>query len=108
MRWVYTRTIEHLLLFNKIFNSKKAIKREAQIVATILLYNCYYFNNSFKTFIIKYTFLENNFEIKKYLIAYKTQDSKLIVLSKYTLSEIATTINFILLKDVSHKYPLNI
>lgn len=95
--------MKYLVLFNKIFNRRKAIRKKAQIITTMLARNYYHLNTTFKDYKIKDMILKNNSKMERYLVAYKTQNLDFIILPGYIASELTTTTIMVLLKDGNNK-----
>lgn len=84
MRWSFIGIIEHLDLFNKIFNGQNAIKRKVSTIAIILAHNYYHVNAILKNYEIENMTLENNFRIIKHFFLYKIKDLQFIILPRFS------------------------
>lgn len=83
--------MEHLVLFNKIFNGRGAIGREAQTVATMLARDHYHLNATLKDYGIQDMTSENDSEMERHSAARKTQGPQFIIPPGYILPESTTT-----------------
>lgn len=103
MKWIGIGIIEHLVLFNKIFNRKGAIGRKAQTVATMSACNHYHLNVKFEDYRIEDMNPENDLEIERHSASHKTQGPEFIILHRYITPESIITTTSILSKNTSNK-----
>lgn len=96
-RWIRTGTIEHIVLFNKIFNGRGVIGREAQIVAL---------NAKFENYRIEDVTSESDSEMEKHSAARKTKGPQFIIPPGYISLESTTTKASVPLNDINARATL--
>lgn len=94
--------MKYLVLFNEIFNGRRAIGKKAQTVTIMLAFNNYHLNSYIQRLWNWIYDFEKWFEIEKYLTIYKTQDSQFIISSRYIAIKSTTTTNYVPLKNTSN------
>lgn len=71
--------MEHIILFNKIFNGRGALGKYAQTVAIMLARKYFYLNPTFEEYGIEDMTSESDFEVERHLAKRKTQGPQFII-----------------------------
>lgn len=93
--------MEYIVQFNKIFNGKGAIGREAQTVTNMLTSDHFHLNTTLEDYGIEDMTSENDSEVERHSTARKTKGPQFTIPPGYVLPESTTTTTSVSLNDIN-------